>query len=55
MSVGVFNGVSMVLVIPFAYSSLGVELGKFEWSRFKDKPVLIMCNMDNDSGECLLT
>jgi len=55
VSIGVSRGVSVVVVMPFAYSNLGVELGEFSWSRFKDKPVLIMCDMDNDSGVLLLT
>ena len=55
MSIGVSRGVSVVVVMPFAYSNLGVELGEFSWSRFKDKPVLIMCDMDSDSGVLLLT
>ena len=50
VSIGVFNGVLMIPVIPSAYSSLGVESDELVWSRFKDKPVLIMCNMDNVSG-----
>ena len=50
VSIGLCCGVSMILAISSAYSSLGGKPDGLAWDRFKDKPVLIMRKVDNAVG-----